>query len=589
MRESDGSAILIIGIPNGTITNRSGICSCSPGIEIPYSIVLQSRYTDKKNEGEALMGATRSGNPLKVSRGRSVFWLVIACLLLGLAGCATDPENKATESDIAPAEQGSGNPLDPGALSRLETVPCWFDDPGTLPLASCFRMHVPEHHGRVDSRVISFPVVRISNPWGQSDKTPVLHLGGGGPGNPMGLDRETVDSWIWTWYQQLSLGDNRDLYLLDPRGVGLADPVLVCTEYIPGFLASLGRNLTIEQELKWNLEVNQRCIDRLTTDGIDVAAYNSLAVARDMELLRQAAGVDNWNLYGVSYGSRYALTLAREYPETVSSMVLDAAVFPHVRYMDNYADNLQSAFQRLLDHCSNSESCSNALGDPTWRFWQLVRNLDRQPVITMVRHPDRDQQINLVLNGSRFLSVMYNALYDADKFDQLDEIVLTLENGKLGVFEDYVNDWLAFQTDDDYGDASAAAHYCFEESPFIDYPLAIANAGRLRNELRESAIALLEFNRDQCKRWPVPPGGDIEGEPVVTDIPTLFLHGALDPVLPVSDLEAQLIYFSNADYEIFSDTSHSIVGVHPCGEQLASAFYEYRLEFRKHTHCMALQ
>ena len=37
-------------------------------------------------------------------------------------------------------------------------------------------------------------------------------------------------------------------------------------------------------------------------------------------------------------------------------------------------------------------------------------------------------------------------------------MIASLEQGQLGIFEQKVNDWIAFQTDEDYGDASAAAH-----------------------------------------------------------------------------------------------------------------------------------
>lgn len=450
-------------------------------------------------------------------------------------------------------------------------------------------MHVPEDHNDPASALITFPVVRLSNPWGESEKTPVLHLGGGGPGNPLGLDTESVNSWLWDWYQEISLGNNRDLYLMDPRGVGLAQPVLVCDEYIPAFLDSLNRNLTVSQEIEWNTEANQRCLQRLLDQEINVSTYNSRSIAQDVELLRQNLGIEKWNLYGVSYGSRYALTLARDYPETVESMVLDATVFPNVRYMDRYAISLSDAFQRLIDFCASDDECTDALGDPEQRFWQLVRDLKRTPVRSKVKHPQKDQKIDLTLNADRFLNVLYNAIYDAEQFSELPGIIIDLENNKLDAFERNISEWLEFQTDADYGDASAAAHYCYEESPFIDYEKAITAAGAIRPELSESAVALLEYNRKQCERWPVTAAPPVEGQPVVTSIPTLFLHGALDPVLPAEYLQQQLSNFPQSDYEVFEGVAHSIVGVHPCGESMASAFYNYKLDFRSHISCTEIQ
>nr|XP_061806101.1 serine protease Hip1-like [Nerophis lumbriciformis] len=448
-------------------------------------------------------------------------------------------------------------------------------------------MVVPEVYGDPDTALINFPIVKVKTS-GQSSKSPVLHLGGGGPGNPIGLDPNTAGNWLWSWYQEVSTRNGRDLYIMDPRGVGMAEPVLVCKEYIPAFLGSLAKNLSIEDEVSWNIEVNKRCVARLQQQGVNLSGYNSLNVARDVESLRRALEVEQWSLYGVSYGSRYALTIAREYADSIESMVLDAAVFPNVRYMDKHSQNLEKAFDRLIGYCDGDTACKQALVDPGERFWDLVRRLKRNPIRAVIKHPVLDIQMNIVVNSERFLSIFFNSLYDAEKFRELPAIIQSLEKNELGPFESNVRDWLAFQTDDDYGDASAAAHFCYEESPFINYSAALQSASNMRYELSESSVAQLMFNQEQCNRWPASPGAAKEGEAVDTAIPTLMLHGALDPVLPVEDLELQLSHFDNVDYEIFSEMSHSIVGMHPCGEAIASAFYDHKLAFRSHLDCQPL-
>ncbi len=511
------------------------------------------------------------------------YFSVVAIAIL-ISGCATQGDGTA-DNETAPPDDSESVVVESGA--RLEQLACWFPIPEGVPETTCFRMFVPEVYGDQESSIINFPVVKIASS-GDSNKSPVLHLGGGGPGNPIGLGPNTAANWLWSWYQEVSTRNGRDLYIMDPRGVGMAQPVLVCKEYIPAFLASLSKNLTVDDELKWNIEVNKQCVSRLEEQGINLGGYNSLSVARDVESLRRALNIDYWSLYGVSYGSRYALTIAREYGETVESMVLDAAVFPNVRYMDNYSKNLEKAFERLIGYCNGDQTCKQSLVDPGGRFWQLVRKLKQTPVRSTIKHPVLDIQMNIVINGERFLSIFFNSLYDAQKFRELPGIIQSLENNQLGSFEANIHEWLAFQTDDDYGDASAAAHFCYEESPFIDYNAALLHANSMRHELSESSVAQLRFNQEQCSRWPATPGNPIEGEPVQTAIPTLMLHGALDPVLPVEDLQNQLSHFDNVDYEIFSEMSHSIVGMHPCGEAIASAFFDHKLAFRSHLNCQPL-
>ena len=562
--------LALLGGPLGGCSGRMGENGDPPPvIESP----LEDSASTKPPEDEAVESASATA-----SGGESMPSTVTAA---PTGNTATAEKPQVQTRDISGVIRKA--PRDPATL--LSHVDCWFPVPPGSPKVDCYRMQVPESYNQPTSRQITFPLVRLSVPWGVSSKTPVLHLGGGGPGNPLGLDASSVGNWIWDWYREFSVEDNRDLYLMDPRGVGMAMPVLVCSEYIPAFLDSLDQDLSVSEEIAWNRRVNRQCVDRMLRDGVDLASYNSISIAGDIDLLSRALGIERWNLYGVSYGTRYALTLAREYPELVESMVLDAAVFPNVRYMDHYGENLEKAFQRLLGHCASDLPCRYALVNPEWRFWKLVRELNETPLRASIQHPTENRQLELVLNGERFLGVVYNTLYDADQFRDLPEIIESLEGGELGIFEQKINDWIGFQTDADYGDASAAAHFCHEESPFIDYDSAISEASKLRPELREASVALLNYNQDQCRSWPVPPGDSVEGEAVITSIPTLFLHGALDPVLPVENLQQQMQHFSNADFEIFADVSHSIVGIHPCGETLATAFYNYKMAFRDHVSC----
>ena len=554
---------------NGEINGTTGPDEAAPE---PGSALSSDPSSGPSDPGEANWLSSTSGSP----DAQTVTVADDAAFTT-----ASDAKSSIPTRDISSVIRAA--PRDPASL--LSAVECWFPIPSGAPRVDCYQMQVPESYDQPNSRQITFPLVRLSVPWGRSVKTPVLHLGGGGPGNPLGLDAESIGNWIWNWYREFSVEDNRDLYLMDPRGVGMARPVLVCSEYIPAFLDSLDEDLSVSEEIEWNQRINRQCVDRLQREGVDLSSYNSSSIANDVALLSRALGVESWNLYGVSYGTRYALTLAREHPDLVESMVLDAAVFPNVRYMDHYGDNLEKAFQRLLEHCAADLACRYELTNPEWRFWKLVRELNNEPLRTTIQHPTEARRIDLVLNGERFLGVVYNTLYDANQFRDLPDIIVSLEEGELGAFEQKIDDWIGFQTDADYGDASAAAHFCHEESPFIDYDSAISEASGLRPELREASVALLRYNRDQCRRWPVPPGDRVEGEPVNTPIPTLFLHGALDPVLPVENLQQQMQYFSNADFEIFADISHSIVGIHPCGETLVTAFYNHKLAFRDHVSC----
>src|SRR5690606_30365469 len=87
----------------------------------------------------------------------------------------------------------------------------------------------------------------------------------------------------------------------------------------------LNIDLTPEQQAMQAALAIEHCRERLVDEGIDFSNFDSEASAADLRDLRQALGYPQWNLYGLSYGSRLALTAMRADPQGIRSVVLDAA------------------------------------------------------------------------------------------------------------------------------------------------------------------------------------------------------------------------------------------------------------------------
>jgi pimeloyl-ACP methyl ester carboxylesterase len=70
----------------------------------------------------------------------------------------------------------------------------------------------------------------------------------------------------------------------------------------------------------------------LTAAGADLTGYNSVEAAADVEALRLALGVEQWNLLGGSYGTRWALTLEGDapIPQTLADQWATATSAPSV-------------------------------------------------------------------------------------------------------------------------------------------------------------------------------------------------------------------------------------------------------------------
>jgi len=144
---------------------------------------------------------------------------------------------------------------------------------------------------------------------------------------------------------------------------------------------------------------------------------------------------------------------------------------------------------------------------------------------------------------------------------------------------------LYYLLDPNYADAAAIAHYCYEELPFVDLDVARENMKRLPPLASRALLIEFDATIKQCKQWDIARADRQEGEAINTEIPTLFLHGGLDPVLPADDLDSHTATFSQSAKVIFPDIAHTVVGVHHCGMEFALAFIDKKLEFRDGLSC----
>src|SRR5262249_33436670 len=70
------------------------------------------------------------------------------------------------------------------------------------------------------------------------------------------------------------------------------------------------------------------CAEHWTTQGVDVAAYNTNASGDDLEDLRRALGVERLSLLGYSYGISFALAAIRWHGEHFNRVILASVQGP---------------------------------------------------------------------------------------------------------------------------------------------------------------------------------------------------------------------------------------------------------------------
>lgn len=220
-------------------------------------------------------------------------------------------------------------------------------------VVDCGYVTVPERHETPDGKQIRLAVaiLRATDPNKHPD--PVLYLEGGPGGSAVwGLD-------VWV---DNPLTQQRDLILLDQRGTGFSEPGLFCWNYEYPFDVD---------EVDFSV-YERACRDQLQRDDIDLGAYNSAQTARDIPLVVRALGLDQVNLYGISYGTRVAMTAMRDAPDVIRAVVLDSPYPPQVDGFEVQALYGYQQINALLERCANDPQCGEAFPDLKTRFYTFL-------------------------------------------------------------------------------------------------------------------------------------------------------------------------------------------------------------------------
>ncbi|MFZ9036902.1 MAG: alpha/beta fold hydrolase [Gammaproteobacteria bacterium] len=466
----------------------------------------------------------------------------------------------------------------------FRAVDCWFEKGPGWPPVECYYMQVPERHGAPDSGHIRFPVIVFRAPPTTRTLAPVLHLGAGGPGAPMYLDNEVAVEDLWRLLGDLSIYRGRDLIVMDPRGTGLARPLLTCQQFVDNELLRFQENLTLEEEMRAIDADYHQCIDAFIAQGVDLAAYNSIAVARDVEAMRRAAGIDQWVLLGVSYAANYAITIASEYPDSIESMVLDSTLVLRVGLHQNYIETITGPYRQLFRYCDYDQECEQVIDDLEARFWALHQKLNANPLMIRMSHASQPGGITLALNGERFLAAVLEGVYDVEIFRDLPDIITELEAGEHSSIQPYLWLHVDYMLDRSYGDVSATAHFCYEERPFIDFERIKSLIEELPPGYLQDSARLMYDWPDYCERMQIleTAAAVLPSQPIA--IPTLFLHGRLDTITPLADVTTLRPFFENHQLLSF-ELSHSILSSSQCARERSAAFVENPLSPASRLRC----
>ena len=232
----------------------------------------------------------------------------------------TAPEGAVGEPDDGgqdPADATAGTGDDGSAVADLApdaavdhdpvftAGPCLFDYPvgPGVDGPTCGTVRVPADWRTGDGEV-ALAVAVFAAP-AEATGEPVVYLDGGPGSTTLDTAGFLADDLIEP------LRTDRDVVLFDQRGVGLSTPPMTCDEVTEATRVSEddpdGDDDAATDRF---LDSLRTCSKRLQADGVDLSTFSSVTSAHDVDAIRRALGYEQWNLHGISYGTRLALEVA---------------------------------------------------------------------------------------------------------------------------------------------------------------------------------------------------------------------------------------------------------------------------------------
>jgi pimeloyl-ACP methyl ester carboxylesterase len=408
---------------------------------------------------------------------------------------------------------------------------------GSTP-ARCATLSVPENPGDPHGKRISLNVAVVKAQSASPKPDPLFWFAGWGGAGVTDDAANVIPALSW-------LNSDRDLVFVDQRGTGSSK--LVCRlpdghqvgDVTPADVSAAAR----------------RCADRI---GPNLRYYTSAVAVDDFDLVRQALGYDEINIYGGSYGVTTGQIYLLRHGSHVRTAVFDSGSLLDVRIFEQGAPNAQRALDLLFDRCAADTACRTAYPNLRRDFARITARVARAPVPI----PGTDS----ALTPLTFASVVDDLIaYTPGKaaFPRLIHLVAAGELARAAATAPP-----AEATTDDL--AYKLLIECNE--PWASRRQAEVDRLAAGTFLEPIARLSAKLTGAGCKGFPTANVPANIGERVRSSVPVLFLTGNEDPADPPANVAGARRELPNSRTVIFPGAGHGQLGL-PCAQTLIADFF----------------
>jgi pimeloyl-ACP methyl ester carboxylesterase len=447
----------------------------------------------------------------------------------------------------------------------------------------CGFVRVPESRAHPNSRTITVAAAVMHAPARHPKADPLVFLDGGPSFGA--ISTFAVDFY----FADASYAQDRDVILVDTRGTGLSQPRLGCPEFDRANESTFySKPFVGSSALHDYTAATIACRNRLTGDGIDLAAYNTAESAADLDALRHALGYKQWNLVALSADGSLGLTYMRLFPDGIRSAIVDSGQSPQGLWGLDYLRGFNEELDSIFAGCAANAACNAAYPNLRKVFYDLVHKLQAHPVAVPI--PDFDPvPVTIQVDGVAFYLDALFGFYPGNEFvpETIHQLLSEIWRSAHGELADVYHDRLCCgpvvdDTDSFVAEGKTMSYVCRDLVGFITR----RDLEQAARDLPVLAPIFLDRNFDLvsgspmspagCRLWNVGVADRAQHQPVKSSIPTLVLAGQYDTGIPPFVVRQIPPTLSRSFYYEFPAAPHEQLvtfnPVSPCARSIAAQF-----------------
>ncbi len=434
-------------------------------------------------------------------------------------------------------------------------------------------LEVPENRNNPNSKMIKTPVYIFKSRSKNPKPDPIIYTVGG-PGST------TMPSAQYMKYYRYL--DDRDFILIEQRGNYYSKPHLDCPEWAEVTYKSNLPDFNLNHSDSLYNDAAKKCRSRLTKKGIDLNGYNTNEIAADINDLVSTLGIKQYNLLTISYSTKIAQVLLRDYSKKIRSVVMDSPLPLEVSYDEESVGNILETIKTLLNDCESDNNCNKAFPNLSERFFSYLRDKTKNPLEVSVKNPNTGKQERFYLKGEDLIGIF--TLASTGQVANIPMEMNKVLNGDLSSITYYLATLFEESGDDGSGKGMRLSVWCAEEYPFNSQEKISIETNRYPEV---KGLSPNTFKASVCDIWSVQKVSDIENKAITTDIPVLLISGEYDELTPVKWAQNMLPNLENGHHIIFKGWKHTPTAYwdNPCGMEVANKFFENPNE-KPHPKCL---